>query len=120
MWKLWRLLNCLAMMSRIMSSPLSPLCFHVPAGHSSPSVKLGRAFVVWQFLLTFGTPAPGSGARDSVASSPAHRGPAQIQKQEKIYLVHTITLQNIHIGLHLKFSTRWIDMTLKCGTNLTE
>lgn len=67
-----------------MSSPGSPPRLDAPAGHSHPSVTLGCASAVWQLPLTFGTPAPGSWARDSALLLPPRQGPAQIIEQGNV------------------------------------
>lgn len=70
-----------------MPSAGSPSHLEAPAGFLSPSVTLDCASVVWQFPLTFGTPAPSSWARDSALSPPPYQGSAQTIKQQKCHLV---------------------------------
>lgn len=66
-------------------SPGSPPCLDAPAGHSSAFVTLDCVSVVWQSLLTFGTPAPSSSTQDSALSPPPRWVPAQIIEQQSCY-----------------------------------
>lgn len=66
-------------------SPGSPPCLDAPAGHSSAFVTLDCASVVWQSLLTFGTPAPSSSTQDSALSPPPRWVSAQIVEQQRRY-----------------------------------